>query len=488
MMNNFIVRLEKACVRLGGVRVLRDVNWELAPGEHWAVVGDNGSGKSTLLKLVRGDIWPEQGRGRRLYIENGSASESPIGVRSRIAIVSAELQDFYVQRDLGVKALEVVLTGGRDGQLLYSSPRTEETQAAMDSLKALGAEHLAERTFIRLSRGEARRVILARALASKPEMLLLDECLDGLDRQARGDLANRLDRLAERGVRLVVCTHEPGSLPDCVRQAVRISDGLLADRGDVDEILGRRRSEASLKHTAAEPPVSPSKDLDGEVFRLERATVRRKGRVVLQDVSWTARRGEHWALVGANGAGKSTLLGLLRGELHPLPGGRVIRFDSPEEPLEAVKTRMGWVSPALQASLDPSMSVSELVLGGFFASIGLHHQEVSSDMERKARKRLAEAGLAGLWDRTTAGLSYGQLRRTLLVRTLINDPEVVLLDEPMAGLDTEARALFRRTIEQAMERGAQIFWATHDPREMSRGPWRVLEIAGGRLIERQPKE
>ncbi|MGE4557463.1 MAG: ABC transporter ATP-binding protein [Desulfovibrionaceae bacterium] len=487
-MSDFIVRLEKACVRLGGVRILRDLDWELRPGEHWAVVGDNGSGKSTLLRLVRGDIWPEQSGGRRLYIENGGASESPIGVRSRIATVSAELQDFYVQRDLKVKALEVVLTGGRDGQLLYSAPSEEELQAAREALKALNAEHLADRTFIRLSRGEARRVILARALASKPEMLLLDEYLDGLDRRSRSELANLLDRLAERGVRLVVCTHEPGALPDCVKQAIRVNGGLIADRGEVNEILGKPRPKESVKNTPAEPSVSPSKTMDGEVFRVERATVRREGRVVLQDVSWTARRGEHWALVGANGAGKSTLLGLLRGELHPLPGGRVIRFDNPEEPLEEVKTRMGWVSPALQASLEPSMTVNELVLGGFFASIGLHHQETNGEMERKARKRLAEAGLAGLWDRTVDGLSYGQLRRALLVRTLIQDPEVVLLDEPLAGLDIEARALFRRTIKQAMGRSAQVFWATHDPQELPGGRWRVLEVAGGHLIERQTKE
>ena len=181
-----LVTLDDVDVRLWGRALLRRISFTLREGESWALLGGNGAGKTTLLRLLRGEAWPHPGsRGRRTFHLDGSASESPIGARERIALVSAEAQDAYLRRGWAVPLEDVVRSGFTDG--VWPGGRLDPArEAAVDgAIGLLGLSAVRRRTMVEVSTGEARRALLARALAPRPRALLLDEFVNGLDAASR---------------------------------------------------------------------------------------------------------------------------------------------------------------------------------------------------------------------------------------------------------------------------------------------------------------
>jgi molybdate transport system ATP-binding protein len=201
---------------------------------------------------------------------------------------------------------------------------------------------------------------------------------------------------------------------------------------------------------------------------------------VLSRVDFTLRRGERVAVVGPNGAGKSTFLRLLAGDEQPATGA-IDRLDlGPRADAFELRGRIGLVSPELQARHRFDATGENVVLSGFEGTIGL--AEAPSDDRRAAAARtLARLGIAGLASRHLLALSYGELRKLLLARALAPAPEVLLLDEPLAGLDPGARAWMLDAIEEACAGGAALVAVTHHEDELPRGVERRLALEGGRL-------
>jgi len=158
-----LIELEHVNVDLNGVRVLHDITWSLEAGRHWAVLGANGAGKSTFLRLLRGEIWPAPvDGGVRRYCLDDKATESPIGVRLKIALVSAEQQTRYMRTDWQLKVWQVVFTGLFDGDLVYHHPTDEQLAQVRTTLTALDIAALWDADFHKLSQGQLRRVLIAR--------------------------------------------------------------------------------------------------------------------------------------------------------------------------------------------------------------------------------------------------------------------------------------------------------------------------------------
>jgi molybdate transport system ATP-binding protein len=163
-----LVRFEDVDVALDGVPILHDITWQLRREEHWGVVGANGSGKSTLLGLIGGTLWPAPGRGERRYDFGAGTETDAVRARTEIVIVSHELQDRYARLGWNFTALDVVLSGVYRTDVPRRRPATEQRSRALAVLRRLGAARLAERRFLELSRGEQRRVLIARAVAFGP--------------------------------------------------------------------------------------------------------------------------------------------------------------------------------------------------------------------------------------------------------------------------------------------------------------------------------
>ncbi len=223
------------------------------------------------------------------------------------------------------------------------------------------------------------------------------------------------------------------------------------------------------------------------LLRLTRVDVYVGYRPVLRGLNWKLRRGEHWAVYGANGTGKSSFLKLLYGDLSPArvgrqQGGRIERTGfAAGTPISDWKRRVGYVSPELQSDYAIDVSVSDLVASGRHASIGLVDPPTARDRRRAARW-LEFFGLVSVARRRPRELSYGQLRRALIARALAGNARILLLDEPLTGLDPRQRALVKRLLERLMKKLTLII-AVHHPEDLPRGMTHGLRLHNGRALE-----
>jgi iron complex transport system ATP-binding protein len=217
--------------------------------------------------------------------------------------------------------------------------------------------------------------------------------------------------------------------------------------------------------------------------------VRRDGRWILDGIDWTIRTGERWAIVGPNGSGKTTLLRVAASYLWPsrgtvdVLGARIGTVDARE-----LRRRIGFVSAALAAEIDGGLAAADVVLSARHAALAPWWAAYTADDESRAASALDRLGLGGLERRTFGTLSSGERQRVLIARTLMTDPELVLLDEPAAGLDLGAReALVARigTLAGDSSLGA-IALVTHHIEEIPAGFSHALVLADGRLIAAGP--
>ena len=446
-----LVCLQDVSVTRSGRSLLHRVTYCLEPGISVIVLGANGSGKTTLLKLLRGDIWPDQdGVGIRRYLASGTAG--PIGFRETTAMVSPHMQDAFTRHELSLPVSHIVAAGVTEALrpvLRLDQPLRALAEAA---LIRLDISHLADRGYLSLSRGEARMVLLARALVRNPRFLFLDEPLSGLDRAARDRWLYTLSRLKSQGISFCLTGHRASELP---ADGVRV---VHLDQGRITSSAVKPLNQTPRKAVSAIPDFSLS---DGaSLIEFCNAEVRVRGGTLLHLDRWTIRRGENWAVTGNNGSGKTTLLDLICGRLSPYTGGSVRRcLPSSDVSLAGIRRCVGYVSPRLQAELPGTLTVREAVLaaicGGDRAAA-----LATRDQRREADRILAGHGLSGISGIRLNALSYGQVRRVLLAAELGRGPALLLLDEPMNGLDSGVRAFLREQLD-LLSGKTTIVMATH---------------------------
>ncbi|MFY3742352.1 ATP-binding cassette domain-containing protein [Anaeromyxobacter sp. Red801] len=470
-----LVTLDRVDVRLGGVPVLADVTLALHAGEGLAVLGGNGAGKSTLLRLLRGELWPDPRGGRRLFHGPDGAFESPIGARERFARVAPEAQDAYLRNDWDLPVEAVIRSGFFDALWPSEAATPEQSRRVREVARALGVEGLLGRSVLELSRGEGRRVLLARALAPRPEALFLDEACDGLDAPARAGLLETVSAIARGGVAVVMATHRPEELVPELGRVVRLEGGRIAWEGD-------RAAALAGAGEAAPPSRAPRRGAGprAALFQLRGATVLVDGRAVLDGVDWTVRAGERWSVTGPNGAGKSTLLRLLAGEEQPARGAVDRLGLGPRASAEDLRGRVGLVSPELQARHRFDARAADVVLSGFAGTVGLAVEPTAREraLAAAAAERL---GVTPLLERHVLSLSYGELRKVLIARALAPAPRALLLDEPLAGLDPAARAWVLRVLDELGAAGTAIVAVSHHADELPGAVDGRARLEAGRL-------
>lgn len=224
--------------------------------------------------------------------------------------------------------------------------------------------------------------------------------------------------------------------------------------------------------------IIPAVSLEGVCFS-------REGREILKDIVWSVGRGECAAIVGANGAGKSTLLALLAGYLWPQEGSvSVLGETFGEIEIARVRERIGVIAPSRLPEIPPWMTVAEIIASGFFGTIVIPPREKIS---RKKWKSVAEmlrvVGLEERAEESFGELSTGEKMRTLLARAMIARHDLLLLDEPTAGLDLRARVAVIRTLEQLHQRQERpaIIMVTHHLEDLPQSVKKVLLLKQGRI-------
>jgi molybdate transport system ATP-binding protein len=485
-----LIQLEGVDAVLAGTTVLRGITWRLCPGEHWAILGGNGSGKSTLLKLIRGELAPAPpGAGRRVYAFDGDVQTTAVGIKQKIALVSPELQGRYLQQEWRLTGLQVVHSGFLSGDYVYEPPTAGQVHCAQTLIRRIGVAHLLQRNVQELSTGELRKLLIARALAGAPRVLVCDEICDGLDAASRAELLQALEEVARTGTQLLYTTHRAEELIPAITHRLVLEQGRITGSREMvhrppptNDGTRPRTGTATLKTPEKSSGVADSEPL----IDIEHADVFLGGKRVLHDIHLTIRRGQHWAILGGNGAGKTTLLKLILGDLHPALGGRVQRWSfTSRNTLWQVKRKIGYVSPELQANYRESMTGAEVIASGFFSSIGLV-RKVSRAQGRRITQLIRTLRLQELAGKNALQMSYGEVRRILLARALVHQPELLICDEPFDGLDAAARVEISRTLEQVARDGTTLVVVTHHAGDLPACTTQVAELGSGKITFQGP--
>ena len=404
---------------------------DIRPGERVALVGDNASGKSRLAATFAGRCGAKYITFRDSYGSYGD-------------------RNFFMQQRWNLFTLEGDPPSAGDA-LLQEAAESRDPEAARERVRRLTAlfsmEPLLDKPLVTLSSGELRKYQLTRALLGGPKVLVVDNPYIGLDPRTRNLLTDLLSSLAET-MTLVLVLSRPAEIPPFITHVIPVRDGEAGEKQPLPDYLD-----------AVLPPA---------VIRMRKVTIRYGERVILNGLDWTVRQGEHWALTGSNGSGKSTLLSLVCADNPQAYAHDIELFGRPRgsgESIWDIKRGIGFVSPELHRAFRMDAPALDIVTSGYFDTEGLYRHP--SDGQRAGALRwMKEFGIDHLADRPFLRLSSGEQRLCLVARAFVKDPPLYILDEPLQGLDEEAR----RRVKILLDRfcgapGKTLVMVTHYPEE-----------------------
>lgn len=457
------LHISQGTFHLSDIKTLTLNDLTLRAGESWAFVGANGSGKSALARALAGRLPIMKGERRCDF--------------TRIAHLSFEqlqklISDEWQRNNTDMLSADEDDTGRTTAEVIQDEVVDEAR--CRELATRFGIEHLLTRRFKYLSTGETRKALLCQALMSEPDLLILDEPFDGLDVKSRQQLASLLAHLSAQGYTLALILNRFDEIPDFVQFAGVLADCALMKSGEKRALL-EQALIAQLAHSETLAGVAlPEADAPSAHARLpdnaprivlKDGVVEYNDRPILHKLSWSVNPGEHWQIVGPNGAGKSTLLSLITGD-HPQGYSNDLtlfgRRRGSGETIWDIKKHIGYVSSSLHLDYRVSTTARNVILSGYFDSIGIY-QAVSDRQQKLTREWLHILGM----DNTTAdapfhSLSWGQQRLALIVRALVKHPALLILDEPLQGLDPLNRQLISRFIDILMGEGeTQLLFVSH---------------------------
>ena len=455
-----MLQIENTIYKISDFRVFTIESLTINAGDIVAFVGRNGSGKSVLAKALAGDQTVLSGK-----VINRFKSIAHISFEHLQKIIDDE----WKRNNTDMLSDKEDDTGLTTAKIIQEH---NQNQALCESLALqFGIADLLNRRFKYLSTGETRKTLICRTLMSKPELLILDEPFDGLDVASRANLAETLSQLSKQNITIVMVLNRFNEIPPFVKYIGLLANCQLLKYGTKDTILNdvAVKQLTNLEHlsnfTLPEPDevsVPLPNDLDRII--LNNGFVQYDGKAIINGLSWRVKANENWQIIGPNGAGKSTLLSLITGD-HPQGYSNDLtlfgRKRGSGETIWDIKRHVGYVSSSFHLDYRVSLSVENVLVSGYFDSIGVY--QTASDKQLKLVKQwLQLLDLTELAEKPFQSLSWGQQRLVLIARALVKHPTLLILDEPLQGLDYLNRELVKSWIDNLIDKGnTQLLFVSH---------------------------
>jgi molybdate transport system ATP-binding protein len=493
-----LISIQKASVRQLDRVVFEglDFNWE--SGQHWAILGQTGVDLTAFIDTILGTTKVTSGKVQRpfskLYQEQKTKAGEVNSFRDLIATVSQQysfrnksnLQNFYYQQRFNsmesedtmsveeyLKSIEVKVSGPWD------LPRV---------VNFMDLERLQDKSLIKLSNGETRRLSFATALIKNPKLLLMDQPLTGLDQETRSEFGRMLSDIIDSGIHVLMSTHHD-EIPASITHVAILSSKKIAHYGIAKNITESHHTvevenaidPKKVKRLLTQKSENPYQ----KILEFKNVSVRYGENLILDQINWTIHPNEKWALKGENGAGKSTLLSLVLGENPQAYANELYLFDRKRgsgESIWDIKKQIGFVAPELSRFFPSNQTCLKVVLSGLFDTMGLF-KKVSPEQEELGMNWLAIFHLESVANQLLRQQSLENQRFIMLARALIKNPDLLILDEASQGMDDLQRIKFRAMVDLVSGMiPVSMIYVSHYEEDIPKCVDRIFRLKKGKAV------
>lgn len=429
-----------------------------------AIVGKNGSGKSTLATIIA------KGRyayGNRLKFRDDISRIKMLTFTDIHSFTGIDVQSF--QQRMEATANDYVPS---IGDIFKGKLELPEWQKYSDTFRLHDIE---TKKINYLSSGELRKLLIINALCDRPDLLILDNPYIGLDAKSRSDFDEAMMHLSDNGVSVAFLLCDHGDVPDYVDSVIEMEEcriGYPISAEAYHEHYSARITDEALDNEEISLPVR-SKPLMYEncdvVFSIKDGHARYGDKIIFDKLNWTVRCGERWALQGPNGSGKSLLLSMVCADNPQGYANDITLFDRRRgsgESIWEIKDAIGYVCPEMQLYFTSNDTVKEIIIQGMRNSL-CRYIKSSAQEEETADIWMKILHIHHLCNRKFSELSSGEQRIVMLLRAIAKQPELLVLDEPLHGLDRDNKRRIKKIISELSQRnGASLIFVTHYMEEL----------------------
>lgn len=459
MENGELIKIDSAVPRYDAYKFRHPITWTIGKGQNWTVVGPNGAGKSQLVSIMLEQQALLSGKIRNSVGERTSAMAKYVAFTDIYTIFDAG-NSYYQQRwNTGDTQTAPFVDELFDG---IANETVKRFMEIFDIGRLLG------KRVNMLSSGELRKVLIVLALRSEPRLLILDNPYIGLDAASRTVLEEVFGLITGTcGIQLVTLVADPRDIPRVTTHVLPVKEKTLLPAMTRRDFLADPELASEL-FGHPETPVIPSRPSTrrpefGTVLDFKKVTIRYGEKVILNGIDWRVERGEKWLLSGRNGSGKSTLLSLVFCDNPQGYANDISLFDrrrGPGQSIWDVKKRIGYISPEITNYYRKHVSCLDVVASGFSDTIGIPY-DYSEDKKAMALQWMSAFGIERLAGRSSVAVSAGEHQLVMLARAFVKDPDLLILDEPMHGLDVRNKSRVRRIIKEWATEEKSLIYVTH---------------------------
>ena len=466
-----VITIENGVTRHPLYRLKEPINLQIGKGEHVAIVAGNGAGKSLLVDTMTGRYPLLMNEVKYDFSPSHSnlVSDNIKYITFRDSYGDADGNYYYQQRWNSQDLDETPVV--RD---LLPECKNPELRDALYNL--FGIEAMLDKHIILLSSGELRKFQVTKTLMSDPRVLIMDNPFIGLDAKTRQLLHELLKKLTEMtDLQVILILSKTDDIPAFITHVIPVADRICGAKLTKEEYLASRPETPThvlsdeKRQRIIELPYSDNLYHTEHIVDLNKVSIRYGERTILKELDWTVKCGEKWALSGENGAGKSTLLSLVCADNPQSYACDISLFGRKRgsgESIWEIKKHIGYVSPEMHRAYLKNLPAIDIVASGLHDSVGLYKRPRPEQMAA-CEWWMDIFGIADLKDRNFLQLSSGEQRLVLLARAFVKDPELLILDEPLHGLDLYNRQLVKDVIETFCRRKDKtMIMVTHYQEEL----------------------